>query len=69
MRLTKRKPKVVMHLDGGSDGVTIDGILLYRASGHYVLGAASLVVDADTSRPLGETKVPCSRVLFYQVIA
>lgn len=68
MRLTKRKPKVLMQLDGQRGTTTVEGVLLGRSKGHYVLAAGALVVDAETSRPLGECKVPTGRVLFYQVV-
>lgn len=69
MRLTKKCPKVIMQLDGERGTTTIDGVLLGKSQGHYVLAAAGLVVDEQSTQPLGETKVPCSRVLFYQVVS
>lgn len=65
MRLTKRKPKVSMKIEGGP---TLEGILLGRSAKHYVLEAASVVVDSGTSHGAGRVCVPVSRVLFFQVL-
>lgn len=66
MRLTKRKRKVSMNIENGP---TLEGILLGRSRGHYVLHTARVFKDADTSYPAGECLVPVGRVLFYQVLA
>lgn len=49
--------------------LTIEGILLGRWCGHYVLQLPQLVESEDaTVRLEGEVEIPAERVLFVQVI-
>ncbi len=66
MRVGRRRRAVRMHLAAGP---TIDGLLLARHAGHYVLGAASVIQDEEMAVDVGEVRIPVGRVLFYQVLA
>lgn len=64
-KLSKRRPKVAIH----QDGPTIEGILMGRSRGHYVLRSAAIERDEESSfRVAGEIHIPCGRVMFYQVL-
>ena len=62
-----RKRLVRIHLEGATESV--EGILLGRSRGHYVLLAASLVAGEDQTYKLDgpHILVPRERVLFVQV--
>ena len=66
MRLTKRKRKVSVKI---ADGPTLEGILMGRSRGHYVLHTTRVFQDAETSWAAGECLIPVGRVLFYQVLS
>lgn len=66
MHLSKRKRKVSVKIEGGP---TLEGVLMGRTRGHYVLHTTRVFQDAETSFPAGECMIPVGRVLFYQVIA
>jgi hypothetical protein len=65
MRLTKQRRHVRLHLENGP---SIEGVLLGRSRGHYVLRATRVLKDTESSYEAGEVSVPVSRVLFYQVV-
>jgi hypothetical protein len=66
MRIGRRARKVSLHTDKGP---SIDGILLGKSHGHYILRAAALLKDEEASYDLdGEVRVPKDRVVFYQVV-
>lgn len=63
--------KVRLHLRGpeGAD-VTLDGFLVKRVAGHYILRRVTMVVGPDDDVSLtGDVEVPEARVLFVQVLA
>lgn len=64
--------RVRLHLEE-RDGVsvsTIEGVLVGRWSGHYVLLLPKLVEAEDRSIPLdGSVEVPAERVIFVQVLS
>lgn len=48
-------------------GPTIEGILLGRSSGHYVLTVAKLKKDEEQTFSLdGTIKIPREKIAFYQ---
>ncbi len=48
---------------------SIEGILLGRFAGHYLLAAAHQILDAESSVPLdGVVEVPAETVLFLQAL-
>lgn len=55
-----------MHLGGSS--ASVEGVLLGRSRGHYLLTAANVLQDAEASHDVGEVRIPVGRVLFYQVL-
>ena len=61
------KRRVRLHLRG--DDPSVEGILLGRYAGHYVLLTATMLEDEDTSVPLdGTVEVPAGNVVFVQVL-
>lgn len=51
-------------------GTTIEGILMGRAGGHYMLRTGVLKKDEDQSFSLdGEIRIPVGRVEFFQVLS
>jgi hypothetical protein len=65
MRISKRARKVTLHTDKGP---SLEGILLGRSHGHYILRAVALLKDEEESHDLdGEIRVPRERVVFFQV--
>lgn len=66
MVFTKRKRNVLMH---HIEGPTIEGILMGRSHGHYILRVAKLKQDEDSTYSLeGEVRIPAERVAFFQVL-
>jgi hypothetical protein len=62
----KRNRRVRMHLQAGP---TIQGVLMGRTGGHYVLWAPKVLEGEDATVTVsGHVEIPCERVLFYQVI-
>jgi hypothetical protein len=58
---------VRVHLDGKD--FSIEGVLVRRAAGHYVLANASHIETAERTHALdGEVWLPERRVLYLQVI-
>lgn len=65
------KRRVRLHLEVKPDTPveTIEGVLVGRWSGHYVLLLPRVVRGEDTSTSLeGEVEVPAERVVFVQVL-
>jgi hypothetical protein len=63
---------VTLHLDSrnaGEDGVTLDGVLLGRWSGHYVLELAAVLTEPGATVALDArfVEVPRERVIFVEV--
>ena len=67
-RLRLRGKRLVrLHIVG--DGPSVEGILLGRSSGHYILLSPKLLETPDRSHLLdGHIAVPVERVLFVQVL-
>lgn len=66
------KRRVTMQLDSrtpGVEGVTLQGVLVGRWAGHYVLELPKLVAAADATHALGGrfVEVPRERVIFFEV--
>ena len=62
------KRRVRLHLV--DDGPTLDGVLVGRWSGHYVLLLPRLVKGPEESVELdGLVEVPAERVVFVQVVS
>jgi hypothetical protein len=62
----KRRRNVLIH---HIEGPSIEGILMGRSHGHYILRVAKLKQDEDSSFTLdGEVRIPRERVAFYQVL-
>lgn len=66
------KRRVTMQLDSrtqGVEGVTLEGVLIGRWSGHYVLELPKLLESADATHALGGrfVEVPRERVIFFEV--
>lgn len=63
MQLDSRTP--------GIEGVTLQGVLVGRWSGHYVLELPKLVAGPDATHSLGGrfVEVPRERVIFFEVEA
>lgn len=67
MLRTFRRRLVRLHLTGGEP--SIEGILVARWAGHYVLRAAKLVEASRTVTLAGDdVRVPRERVLFAQTL-
>lgn len=62
--LTKRKHKVRVQFTGSDNAM--EGILLGKSKGHYVLCAATAITPTQTSVLDGEVAIPKAQVLFYQ---
>jgi hypothetical protein len=64
------KRRVRLHLvKPGTPIETIEGVLMGRWSGHYVLLLPQVLVQDGTSHPLdGTIEVPAENVLFVQVL-
>lgn len=55
-----------MHL---KDGATLEGVLVGRVRGHYVLEQASVVEAEGRTVPMsGSARVPAVNVMFVQVL-
>lgn len=66
MGFTKHKRTVLVH---HKTGVTLEGILLGRSRGHYILRVAKLKKDEEQTYSLdGEIRVPRENVEFFQVL-
>lgn len=48
--------------------VTLEGILLGRWAGHYVLTRCQVLESEESSLSVGDVEVPAERVLFVQVL-
>lgn len=68
MPWNKRNNRVRVHF---VDGVTtVEGILVGRVGGHYILWNPRVLNAEDEGVPVtGHVEIPESRVLFYQVLA
>lgn len=72
------KRLVRVHMEGGGAGqdtgpadLTIEGILIGRWSGHYILTRARVLESEESAITLGQggdVEIPTERVLFLQVI-
>ena len=62
-----RKRKVRLHLQDFASSV--DGVLVARRRGHYILWAPAIIGANDEEvKMAGHIEVPTSRVLFVQVL-
>ena len=66
------KRRVTLHLESRTaevDGLTLDGVLLGRWKGHYVLELAHVVTEPGAHIPLDArfVEVPRERVIFMEV--
>lgn len=63
------KRRVTMQLESGEYGVTLQGVLMGRWAGHYVLELPKLVESADATIPMGGrfVEIPRERVIFFEV--
>lgn len=67
MPWARKRPKVRLHMM--DEKPSIEGFLIGRASGHYILARAELMESPDRTFELaGEIRVPASRVFFLQVM-
>lgn len=67
MILSKRREQVRLHLQ---DGPTLEGLLVSRSRGEYVLWDATVLSDqAIPTKLAGNVVLPASRVLFFQILA
>lgn len=65
----KRRVRLQLEDKPGVESPSIEGLLLGRWSGHYVLLTPRLIQDAGHSIALeGTVEVPAERVLFVQVL-
>jgi hypothetical protein len=67
----KRAVRVYLEVREGdtSSDATIEGVLVGRWAGHYVLELAHLLENPTSSHALrGHVEIPAERVLFIQVI-
>ena len=67
MRIGRRRALVRVHMTPAAGGGTIEGFMVGRWSGHYVLMRAKLVEGADRSVGMdGNVEVPVRNVLCLQ---
>lgn len=70
MRLLRRSRnrKVLIQLKGAA-APTIEGVLVGRCDGHYIVWAPKIAEGPERTQPIsGHVEVPVENVLFFQVI-
>jgi len=65
VRIGKRAQKVRFHIH---EGPSIEGLLLGRSKGEYLVGAGRVFQDETSSMTVGQISITRERVLFYQHI-
>lgn len=67
--MLRGKRRVTMQLDAHPNGVTLQGVLVGRWAGHYVLELPKLVEAVDATVALGGrfVEIPRERVIFFEV--
>lgn len=64
------KRAVRLHLETKDGGMTVEGILVGKMSGHYILLVPKVKNDETRTTALeGHLEVPAERVLFAQVMS
>ena len=63
------KRRVTMQLESAPNGVTLEGVLVGRWAGHYVLELAKLVDSPDATFAIDArfVEIPKARVIFFEV--
>lgn len=66
-RFNKRKQNVLMHFKESDN--SLEGVLMGKSKGEYVLRGAKAITTSGTSPLDGEICVPKAQVLFYQKVS